>query len=41
MSFPMAMVVAVIAAIVGLAIVSAVLRWLWNATIAEFLVSMR
>ncbi|WP_206078858.1 hypothetical protein [Allomesorhizobium camelthorni] len=35
MSFLMAIAVAVIAAIVGLAIVSAILRWLWNATMPE------
>jgi hypothetical protein len=35
MSFLMAMLFGVIAAIVGLVIVSAILRWLWNATIPE------
>jgi uncharacterized membrane protein len=35
MSFLMAIVVAVIAAIIGLLILSAILRWLWNATIPE------
>jgi hypothetical protein len=35
MPFLMAIVVALIVAIIGLLIVSAILRWLWNATIAE------
>ncbi len=35
MSFLMAIVVSVIAAIIGLLILSAILRWLWNATIPE------